>query len=86
MTDFPCSQLLGIGRGDRLTLDFDSTYVRSYSSRRQGADPTWTKRYTLHPLLCFVAEFATCLHAIRMIRAKPSSRTDSTVPTPSTCP
>ena len=37
--------------------------MRSYSSRRQGADPTWTKRYTLHPLLCFVAEFSTCLHA-----------------------
>src|SRR6266540_2228905 len=56
-------ELLGIGPGDRLTLDFDSSYVRSYSSRRQGADPTWTKRYTLHPLMCFVAEFATCLHA-----------------------
>ncbi len=38
-------------------------YIRSYSSRRQGADPTWTKRYTLHPLLCFVAEFGMCLHA-----------------------
>ncbi len=56
-------QLLGIGSGDRVTLDFDSTYIRSYSSQRQGADPTWTKRYTLHPLLCFVAEFSTCLHA-----------------------
>lgn len=56
-------QLLGVSPGDRITLDFDSTYIRSYSSRRQGADPTWTKRYTLHPLLCFVAEFSTCLHA-----------------------
>lgn len=56
-------QLLGIKSGDRVTLDFDSTYIRSYSSRRQGADPTWTKRYTLHPLLCFVSEFSTCLHA-----------------------
>ncbi len=56
-------ELLGVGKGDRLTLDFDSTYIRSYSSRRQGADPTWTKRYTLHPLLCFVAGFGTCLHA-----------------------
>ncbi|HYN35307.1 MAG TPA: IS1380 family transposase, partial [Ilumatobacteraceae bacterium] len=55
--------LLGISAGDRVTLDFDSTYIRSYSSQRQGADPTWTKRYTLHPLLCFVAEFSTCLHA-----------------------
>ena len=56
-------QLLGIKSGDRLTLDFDSTYIRSYSSRRQGADPTWTKRYTLHPLLCFAAGFSTCLHS-----------------------
>jgi hypothetical protein len=55
--------LLGIKAGDEVTLDFDSTYIRSYSSRRQGADPTWTKRYTLHPLLCFVAEFGICLHA-----------------------
>ncbi len=56
-------ELLKVKRGDRVTLDFDSTYIRSYSSRRQGADPTWTRRYTLHPLLCFVAEFGTCLHA-----------------------
>lgn len=56
-------QLLGISAGDRVTLDFDSTYIRSYSSQREGADPTWTKRYTLHPLLCFVSEFSTCLHA-----------------------
>lgn len=56
-------ELLKVSKGDRITLDFDSTYIRSYSSRRQGADPTWTKRYTLHPLLCFVAEFGTCLHA-----------------------
>ncbi len=56
-------ELLKVKKGDRVTLDFDSTYIRSYSSRRQGADPTWTRRYTLHPLLCFVAEFATCLHA-----------------------
>jgi hypothetical protein len=56
-------ELLGLGVGDAVTLDFDSTYIRSYSSRRQGADPTWTRRYTLHPLLCFVAELGTCLHA-----------------------
>jgi len=56
-------RLLGVSTGDVVTLDFDSTYVRSYSSRRQGADPTWTKRYTLHPLLCFVSEFGMCLHA-----------------------
>ncbi len=66
--------LLGVGRGDRLTLDFDSTYIRSYSSRRQGADPTWTKRYTLHPLLCFVAEFGMCLHA-KLRRGRSGSST-----------
>lgn len=66
-------ELLGVQPGQRVTLDFDSTYVRSYSSRRQGADPTWTKRYTLHPLLCFVAEFGTCLHAaLRRGRANTS--------------
>ena len=65
--------LLGVKKGGRVTLDFDSTYIRSYSSRRQGADPTWTKRYTLHPLLCFVAEFGTCLHAaLRRGRANTS--------------
>ncbi|MCA1672542.1 MAG: IS1380 family transposase, partial [Actinobacteria bacterium] len=56
-------QLLGIAVGGRIALDFDSTYIRSYSSRRQGADPTWTKRYTLHPLLCFVSGLSICLHA-----------------------
>ncbi len=49
--------------GDRITLDFDSTYIRSYSSRREGADPTWTKRYTLHPMLCFVSGLSICLYA-----------------------
>ena len=67
-------QLLGISPGDRVTLDFDSTYIRSYSSKREGADPTWTKRYTLHPLLCFVAEFSTCLHA-KLRRGKAATST-----------
>lgn len=56
-------KLLGVDEKTVITLDFDSTYIRSYSAQRQGADPTWTKRYTLHPLLCFVSEFGTCLHA-----------------------
>jgi len=67
-------ELLGVKQGQSVTLDFDSTYIRSYSSRRQGADPTWTKRYTLHPLLCFVAEFGTCLHA-KLRRGKVASST-----------
>ena len=62
-------QLLGIAAGDRVTLDFDSTYIRSYSARRQGADPTWTKRYTLHPLLCFVSGLSICLH-VKLRRGK----------------
>jgi hypothetical protein len=62
-------QLLGVEAGDRVTLDFDSTYIRSYSSRRQGADPTWTRRYTLHPLLCFVSQFGICLH-VKLRRGK----------------
>jgi len=52
-----------IGVGDAVTLDFDSTYVRSRSSRRQGVDRTYLKRYALHPLLCFVAASGLCLHA-----------------------
>jgi len=52
-----------VGVGEAVTLDFDSTYVRSRSSRRQGADRTYLKRYALHPLLCFVAESELCLHA-----------------------
>ena len=69
----PPFELLGVGKDDRVTLDFDSTYIRSYSSKRQGADPTWTKRYTLHPLLCFVAGFGICLHAtLRRGRANTS--------------
>jgi hypothetical protein len=67
-------KLLGVST-DVFTLDFDSTYIRSYSSRREGADPTWTKRYTLHPLLCFVAEFRTCLHA-KLWRGKAASSRD----------
>jgi hypothetical protein len=52
-----------VSLGEAITLDFDSTYIRSRSSRRQGADPTYLKRYALHPLVCFVAEFGICLHA-----------------------
>lgn len=55
--------LAGVGEGDRVSLDFDSTYIRSKSSRRQGADRTYLKRYALHPLFCHVAEHGTVLHA-----------------------
>jgi hypothetical protein len=73
-------ELLGIKRGASVTLDFDSTYIRSFSSHREGADPTWTKRYTLHPLLCFVAQSGTCLHAkLRRGTAAPSTGISSFV-------
>lgn len=63
-----------------VTLDFDSSYVKSYSSRRQGADPTWLKRYALHPLFCFLAEHGTCLHAkLRRGRAMTSRGINSFV-------
>lgn len=32
-------ELLGVGRGDRVTLDFDSTYVRSYSPAARAPTP-----------------------------------------------
>lgn len=48
---------------ETLTLDFDSSYVKSYSSRRQGADPTYLKRYALHPVFCFVSGLDICLNA-----------------------
>lgn len=52
-----------LGIADKITLDFDSSYVKSYSSRRQGADRTYLKRYALHPLFCFVSELDICLNA-----------------------
>ncbi|MGH2773434.1 MAG: IS1380 family transposase [Actinomycetota bacterium] len=58
-----------LGEIKQLTLDFDSTYIRSRSSRRQGADATWLKRYALHPLMCFVAEYGVCLH-VKLRRGK----------------
>jgi Transposase DDE domain group 1 len=52
-----------LGPPGAVTLDFDSSYVRSRSSRRQGADPTYLKRYALHPLFCSVADYDLVLHA-----------------------
>jgi hypothetical protein len=48
---------------DRVTLDFDSTYIFCRTKRRQGADRTYKKRYALHPLLCFDAETGAAVHA-----------------------
>lgn len=63
--------LSGVGE---VTLDFDSTHIRSRSSRRQGADPTYKKMYALHPLLCFEAGTGAAVHArLRRGRAGPST-------------
>ncbi len=57
-----------------VTLDFDSTYVFSRSTRRQGVDRTYKRGYALHPLLCFEASSGVAIHArLRRGKAGPSS-------------
>jgi hypothetical protein len=57
-----------------VTLDFDSTYVFSRSTRRQGVDRTYKKGYALHPLLCFEAGSGAAVHArLRRGKAGPST-------------
>jgi hypothetical protein len=70
-----------IGGGvERVTLDFDSTYVFSRSRRRQGVDRTYKKGYALHPLLCFDAETGSAVHArLRRGKAGPSTGISSFV-------
>jgi hypothetical protein len=59
---------------DKVTLDFDSTYIFSRSKRRQGADRTYKKGYALHPLLCFDASSGAAVHArLRRGKAGPST-------------
>lgn len=58
-----------LDHGANITLDFDSSYIKSYSSRRQGADPTYLKRYALHPLFCFVSQLDICLN-LKLRRGK----------------
>jgi hypothetical protein len=52
-----------------VTLDFDSTYVFSRSTRRQGVDRTYKRGYALHPMLCFEAATGVAVHA-RLRRGK----------------
>lgn len=59
---------------ERVTLDFDSTYVFSRSRRRQGVDRTYKKGYALHPLLCFDAETGAAVHA-RLRRGRAGAST-----------
>ena len=57
-----------------VTLDFDSTYVFSRSTRRQGVDRTYKRGDALHPLLCFEASSGVAVHArLRRGKAGPSS-------------
>ena len=57
-----------------MTLDFDSTYVFSRSTRRQGVDRTYKRGYALHPMLCFEASSGVAIHArLRRGKAGPSS-------------
>jgi hypothetical protein len=63
-----------------LTLDFDSTYVYSRSTRRQGVDRTYKRAYALHPLLCFEANSGVAVHArLRRGRSGPSTGIDTFV-------
>lgn len=58
----------------QVTLDFDSTYVFSRSTRRQGVDRTYKRGYALHPMLCFEASSGVAVHArLRRGKAGPSS-------------
>lgn len=61
----------GVGE---VTLDFDSTYIFSRSTRRQGVDRTYKRGYALHPLLCFDAESGAAVHA-RLRRGKAGAST-----------
>jgi hypothetical protein len=57
-----------------VTLDFDSTYVFSRSTRRQGVDRTYKLGYALHPLLCFEATTGVAVHA-RLRRGRAGAST-----------
>jgi hypothetical protein len=59
---------------EKVTLDFDSTYVFSRSRRRQGVDRTYKKGYALYPLLCFDAQTGAAVHA-RLRRGKAGAST-----------
>lgn len=59
---------------ETVTLDFDSTYLFSRSTRRQGVDRTYKKGYALHPLLCFDAASGAAVHA-RLRRGKAGAST-----------
>jgi hypothetical protein len=59
---------------DEVTLDFDSTYVFSRSTRREGVDRTYKKGYALHPLLCFDAVSSAAVHA-RLRRGRAAAST-----------
>jgi hypothetical protein len=57
-----------------VTLDFDSTYLFSRSTRREGVDRTYKKGYALHPLVCFDAASGAAVHA-RLRRGRAGAST-----------
>jgi hypothetical protein len=59
---------------EAVTLDFDSTYVFSRSTRREGVDRTYKRGYALHPLLCFDAASGAAVHA-RLRRGRAGAST-----------
>jgi hypothetical protein len=63
-----------LGGAEEVTLDFDSTYLFSRSTRRQGVDRTYKLGYALHPLLCFDAASGAAVHA-RLRRGKAGAST-----------
>jgi len=68
-----CNAIVASGVTE-VTLDFDSTYVFSRSTRRQGVDRTYKRRYALHPMLCFEASSGVAVHArLRRGKSGPSS-------------
>jgi hypothetical protein len=60
---------LVLGGAEEVTLDYDSTYISSRSTRRQGVDRTYKKGYALHPLFCFEPTSGACVHS-RLRRGK----------------
>lgn len=59
---------------EEVTLDFDSTYLFSRSTRREGIDRTYKLGYALHPLLCFDAASGAAVHA-RLRRGRAGTST-----------
>jgi hypothetical protein len=47
---------------EHITLDFDSSYIKATRHAAREPDPTYLKRYALHPLFCFASDLGICLN------------------------